>query len=184
MLFSYITTTVNQPDVTFNCNALQSNANQEHLWLILDEKLTFNDDITSKLSRVNKNLRKPFHYVPCDSLVTIYKSFIRPHLEYVGVIFDKPNNATFCNWIKSAQYNAILAITGTITSRSTEKLYQELWFKRMQSRKWFRRLCCFIKIWNNQPPGYLLSLNPRPNSHNTKRNYSKLRPIFCRISVV
>ena len=169
MLFSYITTKVNQPDVTFNCNALQSNANQEHLWLNLNEKLTFNDDITSKLSRVNKNLRKPFHYVPCDSLVTIYKSFIRPHLEYVGVIFDKPNNATFC--------------TGTIRSRSTEKLYQELGFERMQSRRWFRRLCCFIKILNNQPPGYLLSLHPRPNS-NTKRNYSKLRPIFCRISVV
>ena len=45
------------------------------------EKLTFNDHITSKLTTINKlisTLRKPYHYMPCDSFVTIYKSFIRP----------------------------------------------------------------------------------------------------------
>ena len=30
--------------------------------------------------------------MPRDSLVTIYKSFIIPHLDYADVIFDKPNN--------------------------------------------------------------------------------------------
>ena len=61
----------------------------------MDEKLTFNDHITSKLTTVNKlisTLRKLYHYMPRDSLVTIYKSFIIPHLDYADVIFDKPNN--------------------------------------------------------------------------------------------
>ena len=52
--------------------------------------------------------------MPRDSLVTIYKSFIRPHLDYAGVIFDKSSNATFSNRIESAQYNAALVLTGTI----------------------------------------------------------------------
>ena len=81
-----------------------------------------------------------------DSLIIIYKSFIRPHLDCAHVIFGKPSNATFFNRIESAQYNAALAITGTIRSTSKEEqyqLYQELGFETIKERSWFRRLCCF-----------------------------------------
>ena len=78
------------------------------------------------------------------------KSFIRPHLDFAAVIFDTPSNATFSNRISSAQYNAGLATTGTIRATSKEKLYQELGFETMKERRWFRRLCCFYKILNNQ----------------------------------
>ena len=109
----------------------------------MDEKLTFNDHITSKLTTVNEltnTLRKLYHYTPRDSLVTIYKSFTRPHLDYAGVIFDNPSNATFSTRIESAQYSAALAITGTIRGTSKEKLYQELGSETMKERRWFRRL--------------------------------------------
>ena len=79
----------------------------------MDEKLTFNGHITSKLTTVNKltsTLRKLYHYMLRDSLVAIYKSFIRPHLDYADVIFDTPSQQ-FSNRIESAQYNAALAIT-------------------------------------------------------------------------
>ena len=45
----------------------------------------FNDHITSKLTTVDKltsTLRKLYHYMPRDSLGTIYKSFSRPHPGY------------------------------------------------------------------------------------------------------
>ena len=53
-----------------------------------------------KMMNVNKltsALRKLYHFIPLDSHVTIYKSFIRSHLDYADVIFDKPSNATFSN---------------------------------------------------------------------------------------
>ena len=53
-----------------------------------------NDHVISKLT---SNL------MPRDSLITIYKFFIRPHLDYADVIFDKPNNKTFSNRIESGQ---------------------------------------------------------------------------------
>ena len=118
--------------------------------------------------------------MPRDSLVTIYKSFIRPHLDYADVIFDKPSNATFSNRIESAQYNAALAITGTIRGTSKEKLYQELGFETMKERRWFSRFCCFHKILNNQAPAYLYSLLSPPNRHYNTRKYCKIRQIFCR----
>ena len=84
--------------------------------------------------------------MPRDSLVTIYKSFIRPHLDYADVIFDKPSNAAFSNRIESAQYNAALAITGTIRGTSKEKLYEELGFEAMKDRKGFEDFAVFIKF--------------------------------------
>ena len=137
VLFSNKVTKRKHPNIIFNDNAVQKSANQKHLVLILDEKLTFNDHITSKLTTVNKltsTLRKIYHHMPRDSLVTIYKYFIRPHLDYADVIFRKPSNATFSNRIESAQYNAALAITGTIRGISKEKLYHDLGFETMKER--------------------------------------------------
>ena len=49
------------------------------------------------VNKLTETLHKPFHYEPRDSHVTIYKSFIRIHLEHIGRIFDKPINATLSN---------------------------------------------------------------------------------------
>ena len=64
--------------------------------------------------------------LPRASLLTIYKSFIRPLLNYADVIYDQASNASFSKIIESLQYNAVLVITGTIKGSSREKLYQGL----------------------------------------------------------
>ena len=128
MLFSNKVTKTNHPNIIFNGNTVRKSANRKHLSLILDEKLTLDDHIST--------LRRLYHYISHDPLVTVYRSFIRPHLDYADVIFDKPSNATFSNRIESAQYNSTLAITGTIRGTSMEKLYQELGLKTMKERRW------------------------------------------------
>ena len=42
-------------------------------------------------------------FLPRFSLLTIYKSFVRPHLDYGDVIYDHPNNQNFANKIESMQ---------------------------------------------------------------------------------
>ena len=37
----------------------------------------------------------------CDGLLRINKSFIRPHLEYVDIIYDKPHNEFFKHKIEN-----------------------------------------------------------------------------------
>ena len=44
----------------------------------------------------------------------------------------------------------------------------------MKERRWFRRLCCFHKILNNQTPAYLYSLLSPPNKHYNVRQIPKL----------
>ena len=85
--------------------------------------------------------------LPPNSLLTIYKSFIRPLLDYVHVIYDQPSKASISKKIESVQYNAALAITGAIKGSSREKLYQELGLEYLYRRRWARRLCLLYKIF-------------------------------------
>ena len=42
--------------------------------------------------------------LPQHSLLTIYKSFVRPHLDYGDIFYDQPNKS-FCQKIETVQYN-------------------------------------------------------------------------------
>ena len=41
-----------------------------------------------------------------QSLLTIYKSFVRPILDYGNIIYDKPHKDSFIKKIERVQYNA------------------------------------------------------------------------------
>ena len=85
--------------------------------LVLDNKLTFKKHIKDKLNKAYFGVGKINRLrdiLPRDYLVTIYKSFIRPHLDYGDVVYDQPNNDSFCDKIEQLQYKACLAITGAI----------------------------------------------------------------------
>ena len=72
-------------------------------------------------------LRKPHNTLPRLPLLTIYKSFIRPHFDYGDVIYDQAYTALFHQKIESVRYNSALAITGAIRGTSKEKLYHGLY---------------------------------------------------------
>ena len=46
------------------------------------------------------------------SLITICKSFVRPHLDYDDMIYDQPDEESLNQQSKIIQYNAAFAITG------------------------------------------------------------------------
>ena len=113
----------------------------------LDEKLNFNHHVKEKIAKANKGIgliRKLAHVLPRQSLLTIYKSFIRPHLDYGDIIYDQPNNESFCNLIEKVQYNAALTITRPIKGTAQHKIYNELGIQSLKFRRWFGRLCVFF----------------------------------------
>ena len=57
---------------------------QKHLWLYLDTKLNFSEHMNEKIRKGIIGIsviKKPNVTFPRSSLLTIYKSFIRPHLD-------------------------------------------------------------------------------------------------------
>ena len=122
-----------------------------------------------KISKANKGIGLItclYPYLPRKTLVNnSYKAFVRPHLDYGDIIYDNPNNDTFCHKIESVQYNAALEITCAIRGTSREKLYQELGLEYLSDRRWCRRLCFFYKIINNQTTSYIKNfISPKRTS--------------------
>ena len=70
--------------------------------------------------------------LPRQTLVTIYKAFIRPNLGYGDVLYDQASNNSFHAKMESIQYNAYIAITGAIRGTPREKIYQELGLESLQ----------------------------------------------------
>ena len=125
------------PFIYFNSNPIEQVSSQKHLGIILDTKLNFQEHIKNLLTKVNKTtglLRKLQNILPRGSLLTIFKSFFRPHFDYGNVIYDQIYNNTFHQKMESIQYNAAVAITGAIRGCSREKLFQELGLESLQQR--------------------------------------------------
>ena len=57
------------------------------------------------------------------SLLTFCKSFIRPNLDFGGIVYDQPSIDAFSNKLETVQRNVALAITGAIKGTPREKLY-------------------------------------------------------------
>ena len=105
------------------------------------------------LNKINKTiglLRKLQNALPRPSLLTIYKSFLRPNLNYSNIIYDQAYNVFLQQKVENIQYNAALAITGTMCGTFKEKPFEELGFKSLLHREWYRKLCCFYKILKDQ----------------------------------
>ena len=105
-------------------------------------------------------MRKLNLLLPRSSLLTIYKCFIRPHLDYRNLIYDKLNLSSLANKTESLQYSAAFTITVTIRWTSKEKLYKELNCESFKIRRWLRRLCYLYKIVSTKQPVYLYDLIP------------------------
>ena len=84
--------------------------------------------------------------LPREALISIYKAFVRPHLDYGFVLFDQASNASSHEKLESIQYNACIALTGTIRGASKEKLYKELGLESLHLRCCNRKLCLFIRF--------------------------------------
>ena len=154
------------PPLRLNNNNVSQASSQKHLGLTLDNRLTFDEHLTNVSNTISKTiglLRKLQNIQPRPALLTIYKCFIRAYLDYGDIIYDQAYKVSFPPKIKSIQNNAALPLSGAIRSSSREKLYQEVGLESLQLRRWYRKLCCFYKIYNKQSPGYLTELIPTRN---------------------
>ena len=85
IIFSRETQRVIHPPAIFNNMSVVRSSCQKHLGICIYEKLNFLNHIKEKNSKANEGigiLRKLYNALPRNSLITIYKSFIRPHLDY------------------------------------------------------------------------------------------------------
>ena len=89
MIFSRKTSEGNCPDLIFNNNKVNLTTIHTHLVMIFDSKLNFDEHLKSVLNKISQTigLFKKFQGILSrTSLITIYKSFARAHLDYDAII--------------------------------------------------------------------------------------------------
>ena len=87
-----------------------------HLGFVLDSKMNYIKHIEGI-----GLIKRLYNYLPRKALIQIYKSFIRPHLDYCDVIYHKPTYDDFyskyyCERAKSDPVNANHEFTFKIES--------------------------------------------------------------------
>ena len=135
VIFSRKVNDVLYPPLTLNIVDVGQIRSQKHLEMLLDFKLSFNEHLEIVFVKVNRDipiLRKLQSVLPREAILTIYKSFIRPHFDYGDVIYDQSYYDSFHAKLVFYQYKAVLRTTGAIKESSTEKLYQELGIEHLQ----------------------------------------------------
>jgi len=109
-------------DYHLNGHILHKSTIEKDLGILVDDKLRFEDHIISKISKARQMwgmIRRSFIYIDCEMFTYLFKSLVRPHLEYANNIWS-PQTKGLIKDIESVQRQATKQVPGL------EKLsYQE-----------------------------------------------------------
>ena len=170
---------IDHPAILFHNIPVKKVSEHKHLGIILDSKLSFSAHIKSAISKSRKGiglLKYLSKYLPRHTLNELYKLYVRPHLDYGDVIYHIPEKVcefsqnvilpNLMEQLEAVQYSAALAVSGAWRGTSRAKLYTELGWESLSSRRWCRCLTLFYKFINNLTPRY--TVDPIPPLHQSQ----------------
>ena len=94
VLFSCRKVCQNHPQLIFNGTAIVKVNEHKHLGLILQQGLSFEKHLNEKIIKAKKNIGILKHlskFLPLRTLDQMYKSLVRPHLDYCDFIYHIPS---------------------------------------------------------------------------------------------
>ena len=101
------------PKIFFNNAPVVCVSWQKHLGMFLEEILNFSYHIKEKISKVMKGIgiiKKLSKTLTWYAVITVYKSLLRPQLDYGDIIDDQPSQVTKVSIKKLKEFNAMLLL--------------------------------------------------------------------------
>ena len=111
----------------------------------------------------------------------LYIGFIRPILEYGGIVCDY-SIIQESDLLESVQLEAARIITGLRNGMSHEKLYTEMGWVPLKERRRTNKLILLHKILHDETPEYILNeilLHANHQSSYNLRSNRVIEPPFC-----
>jgi hypothetical protein len=161
-----------KPALLLNGEPVKEVLTHKHLGLTINTSLTWSDHIsllTAKAARCVGLLQRISRTVPRQCLEILYKSMIRPILEYENIIYDSSSDIHL-NRLENVQRQAALACTGAYKHTNHATLLKELSWPPLSIRRKNHRLNVMFKVQNNLTPPYLASACPPLTRDRTNYN--------------
>ena len=108
VIFSRKTKKLPHPSLVFDNAKVTQSIYQKHLGIRIDSKLTFENHLRMVTTKINKTiglLCNLQNLLPRTALITIYKAFVRSHLDYGDILYDQVFNLSFHQKLESIQYS-------------------------------------------------------------------------------
>ncbi len=112
-----------------------------------------------KASKKLNVLKSMKHRLDRSTLISLYKSLIRPVMEYADVIWDGCSEYE-SNILEGVQYEAAHVVTGAIKGTSKGRLSNELCWKDLKTRRYLCKMFFLYIIVNHLTPSYLCDILP------------------------
>jgi len=152
-----------QPPLFFNGTPIKEVTQHTHLGLTFSSNVTWKphvDRICFRAGQRNNILKKLKFRLPRKTLENLYKSLVRPILEYANVVFDD-NSITLSQRIEAIQLDAARTCTGAFLSTNRNSILNELGWNSLGDRRNNHKLTMYYNIVNGLSPPYLQELLPR-----------------------
>jgi hypothetical protein len=179
------------PPLFLNDQQIELVTFHKHLGVTFTKDLTWKKHIQDIAKKANKRLgilRPLRRKIDRKSLETLYKSFVRPIMEYGDVIWHIPDirNHTL-SILDKIHYNAARIITGAPSRTRSVDLFKEVGWESLGERRTQHRATLMYNIMNGRAPSYLLDLVPntveaRNQYRYALRNRGNLEVPLARIS--
>ena len=98
VIFSRKLQNTNHPCLISNYNTVSLTESEKHFGIVLDSQSDFKEHLEIMFKKVSKTtglLRKLQNLLLRKSLITVYKSFIRRHLDYGDIVYSQVYKASF-----------------------------------------------------------------------------------------
>ena len=123
-----------------------------------------------KFNRATSPLYSIASQVSRHTLITLYKVYVQPHLDYCAAVYDGHLTAFDRARLERAQNRAARLITGTPRRTSTEGLLEELGWTTVANRRLINRLLLYQKLrYDNYVPNYIKDILPNTRTKDTSR---------------
>jgi hypothetical protein len=152
------------PPLYLNDQLIKNVKDHKHLGIHLSSNLSWRKHVQEIAKKANRSLgvlRMLKMKLDRKSLETLYKSFVRPILEYGDAIWHIPNpvNLTML-LLDKVHVNAARIVTGATARCHIEELFQEIGWETLFSRREFHRANIMFNIVQGTAPTYLQDLLP------------------------
>jgi hypothetical protein len=176
------------PPLMLNNEQITRVKHHKHLGVYLSDNLSWKKHAEETASKANRclGILRPLKFIlDRASLETLYKSFIRPVLEYADIVWDAPDaHRHGLDILERVQTEAARIVTGATARCSTEQLYKEVGWEKLSLRRRLHRSTMMYKIMTGLAPESLLQKIPNRVEARTRyrlRNRGDLQVPFTRL---